>query len=43
LEVTEGESSMDLKDGGDNYYKRQDSVSGVNEVNFYIHHGGNID
>ena len=41
--VIEGEATVKLKDGGVNYYKGQEPVSGVNEVNFYMHHGGNLD
>ncbi len=43
LGVIEGEATVKLEDGEVNYYKGQDQVSGVNEFNFYIHHGGNLD
>ena len=39
----EGGSTVKLEDRGVNYYKGQELVSGVNEVNFYMHHGGNLD
>jgi uncharacterized protein YneR len=34
---------VELEDGGVNYYRKEGSLSGVNEVDFYINHGGNID
>ena len=41
LGVIEGEATVKLEDGGVNYYKGQDSVTEVDEVNFCIYHGGN--
>jgi hypothetical protein len=38
-----GESNVELKDRGVNYYKEHDTVGGVNKVNGDINHGENLD
>jgi hypothetical protein len=43
LEGIEEGSTVEFKDGGVNYHKRQDSTSEICGFNIYINQGENID